>query len=204
MYNIQKAWWSFCLFYDYWFETINYNMHYTRVLQMSCMWIKDGLHFKVDSGQFNGLTTELPAVSILESSGLPTELPIISVYGSSGKPYLHGKIPTGSPLCYPLFPYMRVVGSLICMAKFPWADHLHPTPLPTELPTFSYLEEVGCPLSLLFPYMGEVGSLICIAKFPRAAHSVAHMQRSGQLPFFSVCEHSLLQCDPGISAVNME
>ena len=68
---------------------------------MSCMWIKDDLHFKFDSGQFSGLPTELSTVSIPEKSGLPTELPIelptISVYGRSGQPYLHGKIPMGSP-----------------------------------------------------------------------------------------------------------
>ena len=58
------------------------------------------------SGQFSGLPNELPTISILESSGLPTELhtelPTISVYGSSGQPYLHGKIPMGSPLHCPL------------------------------------------------------------------------------------------------------
>ena len=71
-------------------------------------------------------------------------------------------------------PYMAVVGSLICMAKFPWAALL--TPLPTKLPTFLYLEVVGYPLSCpLFPYMDVVGSLICMAKFPWAAHSVSHV-----------------------------
>ena len=53
------------------------------------------------SGQFSGMPTEVPTISILESSGLPTELhtelPTISVYGSSGQPYLHGIIPMGSP-----------------------------------------------------------------------------------------------------------
>ena len=53
-----------------------------------------------NSGQFRGLPTELPTISLLESSGLPTELPTelptISVYGSSGQPYLHGKTPMGS------------------------------------------------------------------------------------------------------------
>ena len=99
-----------------------------------------------NSEQFRGLPTELPTISLHESSGLPTELPrelpTISVYGSIGQPYLHGKIPMGSP-----------------------------TPLPTELPTFSYLEVVGCPLSCpLFPYMEVVGSPICMAKFPREAN----------------------------------
>ena len=41
---------------------------------------------KVNSGQFSGLPTELPTISILESRGLSTELPTISVYGSSGQP----------------------------------------------------------------------------------------------------------------------
>ena len=80
------------------------------------------------SGHFSGLPTELPIISILESSGLPTELhtelPTISVYGSSVQPYLHGKIPMGSPLHCPL-----------------------------SCPLFSHLEVVGCPLSCpLFPY----------------------------------------------------
>ena len=47
LYNIQNAWCLFCLFCDYWFEIINYitcNI-YTHVLQISCMWIKDGFHF---------------------------------------------------------------------------------------------------------------------------------------------------------------
>ena len=51
-------------------------------------------------------SSELPTISILESSGLPTELPTelptIFVYSSSGQPYLHGKIPMGSPLHCPL------------------------------------------------------------------------------------------------------
>ena len=51
-------------------------------------------------GSFSGLPTELPTISILESSGLPTELPTelptISVDGSSWQTNLHGKIPMGS------------------------------------------------------------------------------------------------------------
>ena len=131
---------------------------YTHVLQMSCMWIKDGFHFKFNSAQVSGLPTELPTISILESSGLPTELPTelltVSIYVSSGQPNLHGKIPMGSPLL-----------------------------LSTELPTFSYLEVVGCPLSCpLFPYKEVVGSLICMAKFPWAAMgSPLHCPLSCQL-----------------------
>ena len=101
-----------------------YNVQYS-----TCMWIKDGLHLIFNSGQFSGLPIKLPTISILESSGLPTELPtemsIISVYGSSGQPYLHGKIPMGSPLRCSLFPYnfMVVVDSLNCITKFPCAAH---------------------------------------------------------------------------------
>ena len=98
-------------------------------------------------------------------SGLPTKLPTI---------YSYLKVvgcPLSCTLSCPLYPYMEVVCSLICMAKFPWAAHGQPTPLPTELPTFSHLEVVGCPLSCpLFPYMEIVGSLIYMAKFPWAAH----------------------------------
>ena len=54
-----------------------------------------------NSGQFSGLPTELPTISIFESSWLPTELPTE----------------------LPLYQYMEVVGSLISMAKFPWAAH---------------------------------------------------------------------------------
>ena len=155
------------------------------------------------SGQLSGLPTELPTIFILESSGLPTELhselPTISVYISSGQPYLHGKIPMGSPLrcplSCPLFPYMEVVGSLICMAKFPWAAHGQPTvsiygssgqpsELPTELPTVSIYGSSGQPnLHGKIP-MGS----------PRAAHSVAHVQPTGSevgsSPVFSVWVHS--------------
>ena len=74
-------------------------------------------------GQPTPLPTELPTFFTFGSSWLPTELPTVSIYGSSGQPNLHGKIPMGSPLSCPLFPYMEVVGSLICMAKFPWAAH---------------------------------------------------------------------------------
>ena len=56
--------------------------------------------FPYENEKFSGLPTELPSISILESSWLPTELPTelptISVYGSVGQPYLHGKIPMGS------------------------------------------------------------------------------------------------------------
>ena len=83
--------------------------------------------------------------------------------------------PLSCTLSCPQYPYMEVVGSLICMAKFPWAAHGQPmgSPLhcPLSCPIFSHLEVVDCPLSCpLFPYMEVVGSLICMAKFPRAAH----------------------------------
>ena len=161
------------------------------------------------------LPTELPTFYMFGSSGLPTELTNVSIYGSSGQPNLHGKIPKGSPwaansavhwaanfffilevvgcllscpLSCPLFPYIEVVGSLIFIAKFSWAAHGQPTPLPTCSPWaakwaaplffpygYPYLKVVGyplsCPLSCpLYPYIAVVGSLICIAKFPWAAH----------------------------------
>ena len=133
-------------FVNYWFEIINYAMHYIHVLQMYCMWIKDGVHFKFNSGQFSGLPTELPTISILESSGLPTELPnelptelpTISVNGSSWQPSLHGKIPMGSPWAAHFTAH--------------WAAHFFifwrsglPTELPTELPTVSIFGSSGQP-----------------------------------------------------------
>ena len=149
--------------------TITYII-YTHVLQMSCMWIKDGFQFKFISGQLSGLPTELPAISILESSGVLTELPTVSIYGSSGQPNLHGKIPMGSPLRCPL-----------------------------SCPLFSYLEAVGCllscPLGTVSIY-GSSGQPNLHGKIsmgcPRAAHSVAHVQpmgsEVGSSPVFSVWE----------------
>ena len=75
--------------------------------------------------------------------------------------------PLSCPLSCPLYPYMAVVDSLICIAKFPWAAHGQPTPLPTELPTFSYLGVVGCPLSCpLFSYLEVVGCPLSCPLFP--------------------------------------
>ena len=75
-----------------------------------CLACESKMAFIFNSGQLSGLPTELPTISLLESCGLPTELPT--------------ELPTFSLLevvgC-PLFPYMEVVGSLICLAKFPWA-----------------------------------------------------------------------------------
>ena len=97
---------------------------------MSWMWIKDGVHFEFNSGQFNGLPTKLSTISILESSGLPTELPTelptIYVYGSSGQPNLHGKIPKGS--------------TWAAHSTAHWAAHFFmfgSSGLPTELPPVS-------------------------------------------------------------------
>ena len=59
---------------------------------------------------------------------------------------------SGLPTELPLFPYMEVVGSLICMANFPWAAHGQPTPLPTplptELPSFYIFGSSGLPTEL--------------------------------------------------------
>ena len=59
-------------------------------------------------------------------------------------------------LSCPLYPYMEVVGSLLCMAKFPWAAHstahwaahfftFGSSWLPTELPTVSIYGRSGQP-----------------------------------------------------------
>ena len=129
------------------------------------------------SGQFSGQPTELPTISILESSGLltelHTELPTISVYGSGGQLYLHCKIPVGSPLSCPLFSHLEVVGC-------PLFQYMEVVGSLLSCPLFPYMDIVGsllrCPL---FPYMEVVSSLICMAKFPWAAHSVAHVQPTG-------------------------
>ena len=93
---------------------------------MSCIQIKDGLHFKFygsklsivsileSSGLPTELSTELPNISVYgiakfswAATPLPTELPTVSIYGSSGQRNLHGEIPIGSslhcPLSCPLF-----------------------------------------------------------------------------------------------------
>ena len=48
---------------------------------------------------------------IFGSSGLPTELPTVSIYGSSGQPYLHGKIPMGSPRAAHSVDHVQPMGS---------------------------------------------------------------------------------------------
>ena len=130
LYNFQNAWCSFCLFCEYWFEIINYKMHYIHVLQMSCMWIKDG-------------------VQVGRSVGCPLNCPLL--------PYLEVVgYPLSCPLSCPLYPYMAVVGILICIAKFPWAAHsaahwaahfsiFECSGLPTELPTVSIYGSSGQP-----------------------------------------------------------
>ena len=104
------------------------------------------------------------------------------------------KLTVGSSLSCPLYPYMEVWDSLICMAKFPWEAHGQPTPLPTEFPTVSIYESSG--QSKLHGRISTGHPLRC----PCAANG----QRSGQLPCFSVWEHSLSQCESGISALNVE
>ena len=178
------------------------------------------------SGQFSGLLTELPTIYILERSGLPTELhtelPTISVYGSSDQPYLHGKIPMGSPwvahstahwaahffshlevvgcpLSCPLFQYMEVVRSQICMAKFPWAAHGQPTPLPTELPPVAKYGSSGQPTELpTVSIYGSSGQPTLHGKIPMGSPlrcpRAAYGQRSGQFPCFFPYECLLHDC----------
>ena len=97
LYNIQNAWCLFCLFCDYWFEIINYNMQYiytcaTNVLHVNQRW--------------------LPFLIVGSSVGCPLSCPLF-----------HYLKVMGCPLSCPLYPYMELVGSLICMAKLPWAAH---------------------------------------------------------------------------------
>ena len=131
LYNIQNTWCLFCLFCDYWFEIINYNMQYIYIhMCYKCLACESNVASIFNSGQYSGLPTELPTISLLESSGLPTELltelPTISVYRSSGQPYLHGKIPMGS--------------SWAAHSTAHWAANFFifgNSWLPTELPTVS-------------------------------------------------------------------
>ena len=132
-------------------------MHYIHVLQMSCMFIKDGVHLKFNRGQFSGLPNDCPLFPYLKVVGYPLSF----------------------PLSCPLYPYMAVVGSLICMAKFPWAAHGQPTPLPTELPTVFIFGSSGLPTELPpVSIYGSSGQPNLHGKFPMgspwAAQSAAH------------------------------
>ena len=79
---------------------------------------------------------------IVDSSvGCPLNCPLF--------PYLKVvRYPLSCPLSCQLYLYVAVVGSLICMAKFPWAAHWQPDPLPTELPTFFMFGSSGLPTEL--------------------------------------------------------
>ena len=102
---------------------------------------------------------------------------------------LEGVTPIWFKLEVPSFPtdcpYMEVVGSLICMAKFPWAGHSTANFFifwSSELPTVSIYGSSGqpnlhgkipigsplcCPLSCpLFSYLGVVGCLLSCPLFP--------------------------------------
>ena len=185
---------------EYWFEIINYNMHYIHMC-------------------YKCLACESKMASILNlivgsSVGCPLNCPQVSYLKIVG-------CKLNCPLSCLLYPYMKVAGSLICMTKFPWASYGQPAPLPTQLPTvsiygssgqsylhgkipmdstlrcpvtcllFSNLEAVGCLLSCpLFPYMKVMGSLFLHGKIPmgspRAAHSVTHVQPMGSSPVFAI------------------
>ena len=107
--------------------------------------------------------------------------------------------PPSCPLSCPLYSYMEVVGSLICMSKFPWAAHWQPTRLPTELPTFFIFGRSGLPTELptevpTVSIYGSSGQPNLHGEIPmggsRAAHSVAHVHpmgsEVGSSPVFSV------------------
>ena len=178
---------------------------------MSCMWIKEGFHFKFNGAQVSGLPTELSTFSILERSGLPTELPTelptFSIYVSSGQSNLHGKIPTGSPWAAHSTAHwaahffisessglptelstVSLYGSSGA-ALFAWQNsHGQPTPLPTELPTFSYFASIGVPTELptelptvsIYESSGQpnLHGKIPMGS-PRVTHSVTHVQPMG-------------------------
>ena len=115
LFNIQNAWCSFCLFCEYWFEIINYNMHCIHMC-------------------YKCFACEFKIASILNLIvGNSVDCPLF--------PYLKEVdcLLTCPPIC-PLYPYMEEVGSLICVAKFPWAAH-------SAANFYSYNEAVGCLLS---------------------------------------------------------
>ena len=90
---------------------------------MSFMLIEDDLNNKFNSGQF---------------SELPTDLPTITVYGSSRQPFLHGKIPMGSPwVAQSAAHYFHIrkkwVANLLC--KIPMGS-LHVLHCPLSCPLF--------------------------------------------------------------------
>ena len=97
----------------------------------------------------------------------------------------------GCPLSCPLS--CLLVGSLICMAKFPWAAHGQPTPLLIELPTFFMFGSSGLPTELptelqTVSIYGSSGQPNLHGKIPMGSPlrcpRAAHGQRSGQLPCF--------------------
>ena len=59
------------------------------------------------------------------------------------------------PLSCPLYPYMEVIGSLICKATFLWAANWQPTPLPAELPAVTYMEVIGSHICMKKNPMGS-------------------------------------------------
>ena len=141
-------------------DKIKYNMH-THVIQMSCMWFKDG--FILNSIVGNSLGC--PLFQYLKVVGYPLNC----------------------PLSCQLFPYLEVEGSLICMAKFPYEAHGQPTALPTILIIWSS----GLPTVAIFESSGQPnlhGKIVPICS-PMAAHCTAHffsiIWRSG-LPTVSI------------------
>ena len=192
LYNIQNACCSLCLFCEYWFDIINYNMHYIHMCY-KCLTCESKMAsiLNLIVRRSVGCPLNCPLFPFLKVVGCPLSCPLSQYMLVVGSLICMAKFPwaahstahwaahffsyfevVGCPLSCLLFPYKEEVGSLICMAKFLWATHGQPTPLPAELPTFVHiLEAVGCLLSCplscpLFPYMEVVGSLICMAKFP--------------------------------------
>ena len=105
--------------------------------------------------------------------------------------------PVGSPLRCPLLytgkispsfyiPYMEVVGSLICIAKFAWASHGQPIPLPTcspwaakwAAPLFFRIWGLRCSLVLLWhrKYHSTVSTLYLSMLFYKFGYSYVRLQ----------------------------
>ena len=143
MYNIQHAWCTFRLLSEYWFEIINYNTHYIHMC-------------------YTCLACESKMASILY-------LIVGSSVGCPLFPYL--KIvacPRSCLLSCPLYLHMEVVGSLICMAKFPLTAHS------TAYWAAYCFQPMGSPLRWPHAAQGQQNGLLpCFFRIDRFSHDVS-------------------------------
>ena len=124
LYNIQNAWCSLCLFCEYWFEIINYNMHY---IYMCYKWI--------------ACESKIASIFILIVGSLVGRplLPYLKVVGC----------PLSCPLSCPLYPYMEAVGNPFCMANSHGQLMCSPPHCPSSRQLLSYMEVVGSLICML-------------------------------------------------------